>query len=61
MYRVTFKFKSSRRSNNGTDVGSGQIPEILYRTPEVEQEEDVQLQLLGKDFASTVSAVRNYI
>ena len=29
--RVVFKFKSSKRSNNGTDVGSGQIPEILYR------------------------------
>ena len=29
--RVVFKFKSSKRSNNGTDIGSGQIPEILYR------------------------------
>ena len=55
--RVTFRFKSSRRSNNGSDVGSGQIPEILYRIPEVEKDEGVQLQLLGKDFSSTVSAV----
>ena len=30
-FRVVFKVKSSKRSNNGTDVGSGQIPEFLYR------------------------------
>lgn len=30
--RITFTFKSSRKSNNGTDVNAGQIPEILYRT-----------------------------
>ncbi|XP_050423071.1 E3 ubiquitin-protein ligase MYCBP2 isoform X2 [Adelges cooleyi] len=30
--QVTFTFKSSRRSNNGTDINAGQIPEILYRT-----------------------------
>lgn len=32
MIRITFTFKSSRKSNNGTDVNAGQIPEILYRT-----------------------------
>ena len=52
-----FKFKSSKRSNNGTDVGSGQIPEILYRIPELEKDEGVQIQLLGKDFSSSVSSV----
>lgn len=30
--RITFTFKSSRRSNNGTDVNAGQIPELLYKT-----------------------------
>ncbi|XP_060843295.1 E3 ubiquitin-protein ligase MYCBP2 isoform X2 [Rhopalosiphum padi] len=30
--QITFTFKSSRRSNNGTDINAGQIPEILYKT-----------------------------
>ena len=55
--RVTFQFKSSKRSNNGTDVGSGQIPELLYRLPELESEEGEELQLLGREFSSTVSPV----
>ena len=29
--RVMFKFKSSKKSNNGTDVNAGQIPQLLYR------------------------------
>ena len=29
--QVQFIFKSSKKSNNGTDVNAGQIPEILYR------------------------------
>lgn len=28
---VIFKFKSTKKSNNGTDINSGQIPSILYR------------------------------
>ena len=56
-FRVTFQFKSSKRSNNGTDVGSGQIPELLYRLPELESEEGEELQLLGQEFSSTVSPV----
>ena len=52
-----FKIKSSKRSNNGTDVGSGQIPELLYKIPEVEQEDGVQIQLLDRDFSCTVSPV----
>lgn len=55
--RVMFKIKFSKRSNNGTDVGSGQIPEILYRIPEVEKETGFQIQLLDKSFSTTVSAV----
>ena len=31
VYRVVFKFKSSKKSNNGTDVNAGQIPQLLYR------------------------------
>lgn len=29
--QVVFTFKSSKKSNNGTDINSGQIPTILYR------------------------------
>lgn len=29
--RVTFVFKPSKKSNNGTDVNAGQLPQILYR------------------------------
>ncbi|CRK91253.1 CLUMA_CG004933, isoform A [Clunio marinus] len=29
--QVVFTFKSSKKSNNGTDINSGQIPSILYR------------------------------
>lgn len=28
---VVFQFKSSKKSNNGTDVNAGQIPQLLYR------------------------------
>ncbi|XP_035827428.1 E3 ubiquitin-protein ligase MYCBP2 isoform X3 [Aplysia californica] len=30
---VVFKFKSSRKSNNGTDVNAGQLPQLLYKLP----------------------------
>ena len=30
-HSITFQFKQSRKSNNGTDVGSGQIPALLYK------------------------------
>ena len=55
--RVQFKFKNSRKSNNGTDVGSGQIPELLYKIPEFEQESGGSVQVVGKEFASTVTPV----
>ena len=29
--QVTFTFKASKKSNNGTDVNAGQIPQILYK------------------------------
>ena len=55
--RVTFNFKTSKRSNNGTDVGSGQIPEFLFRLPDLESEKGEELRLLGREFSSTVSPV----
>nr|CAB3264102.1 E3 ubiquitin-protein ligase MYCBP2 [Phallusia mammillata] len=32
---IKFSFRRSKRSNNGTDVSSGQIPELLYTLPTV--------------------------
>ena len=29
--QIMFTFKSSKKSNNGTDVNAGQIPQLLYR------------------------------
>jgi E3 ubiquitin-protein ligase MYCBP2 len=29
--QVVFSFRSSKKSNNGTDVNAGQVPQILYR------------------------------
>jgi len=29
--QIQFHFKSSKKSNNGTDVNAGQIPQLLYR------------------------------
>ena len=29
--QVQFYFKSSKKSNNGTDVNAGQLPQILYK------------------------------
>ncbi|XP_041463237.1 E3 ubiquitin-protein ligase MYCBP2-like isoform X3 [Lytechinus variegatus] len=32
--QVSFQFMSSKKSNNGTDINAGQIPQILYRMPQ---------------------------
>lgn len=61
VFRVVFKFKNSRKSNNGTDVGSGQIPELLYRVPEFEQESGVSIQLLDKEFSLSVAPVSLFV
>jgi E3 ubiquitin-protein ligase MYCBP2 len=29
--QIQFHFKSSKKSNNGTDVNAGQVPQLLYR------------------------------
>lgn len=59
---VLFHFKSSRRSNNGTDVNAGQIPQLLYKiiTPEIHapsRQLDVAepVHVLSKDFSRTVT------
>lgn len=60
--QVTFYFKSSKRSNNGTDVNAGQIPQLLYRvvTPENQttnmQKEQVEpVYVLKREFSRTVT------
>ena len=62
--RVVFKFKSSKKSNNGTDVNAGQIPQILYRLPAhdsagVSRKNDFTepAHILSRDFSRMVSPV----
>ncbi|KAK7473506.1 hypothetical protein BaRGS_00035259, partial [Batillaria attramentaria] len=60
--QVVFKFKSSKKSNNGTDVNAGQIPQLLYRLPSrdspnvVRRTEHVDpAHILSQEFSHTVS------
>ena len=57
--QVMFYFKSSKRSNNGTDINAGQIPQLLYRIvpPEnkIAEGEDEVVPVLSKAFFTTVS------
>lgn len=59
--QVTFTFKSSKKSNNGTDVCSGQIPSILYRMITEENKQLTNLyeldpvQKISKSFGNTVT------
>ncbi|KAL5012682.1 hypothetical protein ScPMuIL_011233 [Solemya velum] len=60
--QVVFKFKSSKKSNNGTDVNAGQIPQILYRLPSRDNPRSVRksehmetAHILSPDFAGLVS------
>ena len=62
--RVVFKFKNSRKSNNGTDINAGQIPQLLYRLPRLDAsvsntkpEEREPAHVLGRDFSLKVTAV----
>ncbi|KAM8976196.1 E3 ubiquitin-protein ligase MYCBP2 isoform 2-T2 [Pelodytes ibericus] len=59
---VLFLFKSSKKSNNGTDVNAGQIPQLLYRLPTSDgsaakgkQQVSEPVHILKKSFARTVS------
>uniref|UniRef100_T1JCF5 RCR-type E3 ubiquitin transferase n=1 Tax=Strigamia maritima TaxID=126957 RepID=T1JCF5_STRMM len=60
--QVVFYFKSSKKSNNGTDVNAGQIPQLLYKvvTPEsqssnrrIDQLEPIYI--LSKEFSRAVT------
>lgn len=60
--QVLFYFKSSKKSNNGTDVNAGQIPQILYKiiTAEIQptrRQNDVAepIHILSKDFSRSVT------
>ncbi|XP_074845195.1 E3 ubiquitin-protein ligase MYCBP2 isoform X7 [Carettochelys insculpta] len=59
---VVFQFKSSKKSNNGTDVNAGQIPQLLYRLPTSDgsaskgkQQTSEPVHILRRSFARTVS------
>ncbi|ESO93790.1 hypothetical protein LOTGIDRAFT_153260, partial [Lottia gigantea] len=68
--QVTFKFKGSNKSNNGTDVNAGQIPQLLYRleydpsklpsrdSPSVMRRTELiePAHILSQDFSHSVSA-----
>lgn len=60
--QVLFYFKSSKKSNNGTDVNAGQIPQLLYRvitpenqTPSRPMDLIEPVYILSKDFSRTVT------
>ncbi|XP_032681445.1 E3 ubiquitin-protein ligase MYCBP2 isoform X14 [Odontomachus brunneus] len=60
--QVMFYFKSSKRSNNGTDVNAGQIPQLLYRvithenqTSNRQRDEYEPIYVLKRDFSRTVT------
>lgn len=63
--QVTFSFKSSKRSNNGTDANAGQIPQLLYRLMCPESGSNQALGLsedghepvytLSKEFATSIT------
>ncbi|XP_065845558.1 E3 ubiquitin-protein ligase MYCBP2-like isoform X3 [Oscarella lobularis] len=57
---ITFQFKQSRKSNNGTDVGSGQIPALLYKLPKLESDgdsddESERVHVLSRKFSKKVT------
>ena len=66
--RVVFKFKNSRKSNNGTDVNAGQIPQLLYRLPNQDgatvnrrTEQTEPAHVLSRDFSLTVTPVSHVL
>ncbi|XP_063706462.1 E3 ubiquitin-protein ligase highwire-like [Culicoides brevitarsis] len=59
--QVMFTFKPSKKSNNGTDVHSGQIPSILYRVVTQENKQQPSKNSdpvckISKNFSNTLSA-----
>ncbi|XP_070552183.1 E3 ubiquitin-protein ligase MYCBP2-like isoform X2 [Ptychodera flava] len=62
--QVIFQFKSSKKSNNGTDVNAGQIPQVLYRLPHSDTtrrsskvKETEPIHILSSQFSCSVSPV----
>jgi len=67
--RVTFRFRNSKKSNNGTDGNAGQIPQLLYRLPVVAEclpatsvigrkiDQSDAVHVLSLDFSHSVSPV----
>lgn len=59
--QVVFTFKPSKKSNNGTDINSGQIPSILYRVVAHDRKIPEQVQhseavcKISKQFINTIS------
>ncbi|XP_071483934.1 E3 ubiquitin-protein ligase MYCBP2-like [Diadema antillarum] len=60
--QVSFQFMSSKKSNNGTDINAGQIPQILYRLPQPDSNnfrgKKIQgdpVHILSSAFSSSVS------
>lgn len=56
--QLIFYFKSSKKSNNGTDVNAGQIPQLLYK---VCSTNDVSSQGLSSRINSELSEDSNFI
>ena len=61
--QIQFHFKSSRKSNNGTDVNAGQIPQLLYKvitnegkTNHRKQDPPEPVCILSNKFARSVTA-----
>ncbi|CAB1328280.1 unnamed protein product, partial [Coregonus sp. 'balchen'] len=57
---VVFQFKSSKKSNNGTDVNAGQIPQLLLpsndgNAAKGKQQTSEPVHILKRSFARTVS------
>ena len=60
--QVVFHFKSSKMSNNGTDVNAGQIPQLLYRvvtpenqSPNRQRDQAEPVYILRREFSRMVT------
>ena len=67
--RVIFKFRCSGKSNNGTDVNAGQIPQLLYKIAsssnsssnyrsKIIHDQTERVLILSRSFTHSVSSVR---
>ena len=61
--QIQFSFKSSKKSNNGTDVNAGQVPQLLYRLVAMEGKSSSRrsdppdpICVLSPKFARTVTS-----